>query len=203
MSDVDVPSPRPLVTPTLDDALLDRVVEFAERHREELPRPHDPHDPRDGYAWDQASWRALYGPSGESLTDGVGFVLPLGDVTDAVPHVCNTTLCLAGIAVHLSGGTWLDVLDMPETLLSEPEDEPLTREQGYEYLPTVRVDTAAAAERLGVPRGETVRITSPRVRAQRLLGLTDEEAAYLFDPGYGTVDELHERVEYVRGGSLR
>lgn len=190
-------------TPVLNVDLLDRVVDYAAEHAAGRLGDLGPDIP-DGVAWIQHTWRYLFDLDGDPVDDCVSTsVAADGTVVASRPDVCGTAMCVAGITATLEGGIWLDALDLPEALLYHPRDEELRRLLYTHEIPRERVVDATAARALDLPVGSVVRVTPVRVRAQVLLGLTDEEAALLFDGGYDTVDELRRRADRIRAGALR
>jgi hypothetical protein len=111
----------------------------------------------------------------EALPDGTGW--------EQGSYRCNTGMCFAGWAAELGGGVWAtDATDQyASMLIPEPGDE-LGR---IETMPT---------------HGQVV--YAPR-RAERILGLTDDQADRLFDPDNDLsvlreiVAELIYRTHYV------
>lgn len=94
---------------------------------------------------------------------------------------CNTFMCIAGITCELTGGKWISRnKNLGDFLHIEADDESTL----LYYCGTLSITTADA-------------------RAQRLLGLTDTEARYLFAGDYAGADELRNRVKRISNGEFR
>lgn len=83
---------------------------------------------------------------------------------------CQTTLCIAGWAAQLAGGRWVlpdgpdvevDAVVNPDDLYAEPEDDP-------DVVQRLTVD------------GRVIYVIEAHERAERVLGLTEDEATALF-----------------------
>lgn len=113
--------------------------------------------------WYQASWRV------RNLADMLGIFVDPNDGTQKVN--CGTACCVAGHAVTIAGAVWLD----DETLLADDGDDRWSLqehtwvEETEDYVKGVDVST----------------------RAERILGLTHDEARALFE-GSNTVENIRE-----------
>lgn len=94
-----------------------------------------------------------------------------------VNNACGTTMCLAGITCELTDARWADSY-YEGFVQHEPGDVCMHPHQ----LPG---------------------LVSVRSRAVRLLGLTCDEANYLFDGRYHGAGELRLRVKLVVNGEFR
>lgn len=70
---------------------------------------------------------------------------------------CNTTMCFGGWACQLAGGQWATVGNLTDTLIATDDD---LKRNVYTF--------------------EGVRVVDASTRAQRVLGLTEEQADELF-----------------------
>jgi hypothetical protein len=100
---------------------------------------------------------------------------------------CDSGMCFAGWAAQLAGGKWVmaaDAIGQPELLHANKSDDP----EDIRHTARRGFDEPLLA-------GEFV---SARARAQRLLGLTDYEAGFLF-AGTNTMPTLRRLVRKYYG----
>lgn len=89
---------------------------------------------------------------------------------------CGTFMCVAGITCHITGAQWFN------------------NELGNEYNAYVKNEF----------KEDTLLSTvSAETHAVSKLGLTSEEASYLFDGSYRSVDELKLRAKRISNGEFR
>jgi hypothetical protein len=137
--------------PELNADLLHQAVEFAATHLYS--------GSADRIVWDQEHWRKVSGQLDENS------------------EPCGTTMCLAGITCHLTGGVWLDNRD---ALRPVEGDDPNTVHTGR-----------------GIP------FVPASCRAQRLLGLTFTERYALFDGEIETIDKLRDVADKIKNNYFR
>lgn len=123
--------------------------------------------------WDQAYWRASITADGK---------LYVGLEGDEPPNNCKTKFCFAGTTVDRAGGVWIN---------------PPWFHRGSDHLKPESDDPEE-----DIYSGDHYQFVYAFARAQRLLGLTEEEADALFDHPTD-IEELRDTIEAIKIGLYR